>query len=64
MDQIGNIVWPDRKMILPDQFIDKNWKFGKIKSYRGMNDAYLISIEDGKNKEPWDYGTVGQNLGR
>ena len=26
----------------------------KIKSYRGMNDAYLIiSIEDGKNKEPW-----------
>ncbi|WP_278554931.1 hypothetical protein [Elizabethkingia bruuniana] len=50
MDQIGNIVWPDRKMILPDQFIDKNWKFGKIKSYRGMNDAYLISIEDGKKQ--------------
>ena len=28
-----------------------------------MNDTYLISIEDGKKQEPWDYGTVGQNLG-
>lgn len=46
LDQLGNIIWPDRKMILPDQFIGKNWKFGKIKSYSGMNDLYLIPIED------------------
>ncbi|WBV60892.1 hypothetical protein PFY12_01940 [Chryseobacterium camelliae] len=48
LDQIGNVVWPDRKMILPDQFINKNWKFGKINSYEGMNDSYLIRIEDQK----------------
>ncbi|MCJ7936067.1 MAG: hypothetical protein MUW56_21175 [Chryseobacterium sp.] len=48
LDQLGNMVWPDRKMILPNQFIDKNWKFGKINSYQGMNDLYLIRIEDEK----------------
>lgn len=48
LDQVGNLVWPDRKMILPDQYVDKNWKFGKINSYTGMNDQYLIRIEDGK----------------
>ncbi|MDR6525255.1 hypothetical protein J2787_000625 [Chryseobacterium rhizosphaerae] len=48
LDQVGNMVWPDRKMILPTQFIDKNWKFGKINSYQGMNDTYFIRIEDEK----------------
>ncbi|AZA83543.1 hypothetical protein C1637_15190 [Chryseobacterium lactis] len=48
LDQVGNLIWPDRKMILPNQFIDKNWKFGKINSYEGMNDLYLIRIEDEK----------------
>ncbi|MFP3833766.1 hypothetical protein [Chryseobacterium sp. SIMBA_028] len=48
LDQLGNMVWPDRKMILPDQFINKDWKFGKINSYQGMNDLYLIRIEDKK----------------
>lgn len=48
LDQLGNLVWPDRKMILPNQFIGKNWKFGKINSYEGMNDVYLIRIEDEK----------------
>ncbi|OCA72285.1 hypothetical protein BBI01_09110 [Chryseobacterium artocarpi] len=46
LDQIGNIVWPDRKMIIPTQFVDKSWKFGKITSYSGMNDLYIIPIED------------------
>lgn len=50
LDQIGSMVWPDRKMILPDQFIDKNWKFGKINSYEGMNNVYLIPIEDEKER--------------
>lgn len=48
LDQVGNLVWPDRKMILPDQYINKNWKFGKINYYTGMNDSYLIRIEDEK----------------
>jgi hypothetical protein len=48
LDQVGNLVWPDRKMILPDPYVDKNWKFGKINSYTGMNDQYLIRIEDAK----------------
>lgn len=48
LDQLGNMVWPDRKMILPNQFVDKNCKFGKINSYEGMNDVYLIWIEDKK----------------
>jgi hypothetical protein len=48
LDQVGYLVWPDRKMILPNQFNDKNWKFGKISYYQGMNDLYLIRIEDGK----------------
>lgn len=48
LDQVGYLVWPDRKMILPDPYVDKNWKFGKINSYTGMNDQYLIRIEDGK----------------
>ncbi len=50
LDQVGNLVWPDRKMILPDQFINKNWKFGKINFYTGMNDSYLIRIEDEKQQ--------------
>lgn len=64
LDQVGHLIWPDRKMILPDQFINKDWKFGKINSYRGMNDLYLIPIEDGKqlrtkglwnsNKNSWE----------
>ena len=48
LDQVGNLVWPDRKMIVPDQFIHKNWKFGKINGYQGMNDLYLIRIENEK----------------
>lgn len=48
MDQVGYLVWPDRKMILPTQYVDKNWKFGKINSYTGMNDQYLIQIENEK----------------
>lgn len=50
LDQVGNVVWPDRKMILPNQFVDENWKFGKINSYQGMNDLYLIPIEDEKQR--------------
>ena len=60
LDQLGNLVWPDRKMILPNQFIDKNWKFGKINYYQGMNDAYLIRIEDEKQLRTmglWDSKT-------
>ncbi|WP_230036494.1 hypothetical protein [Chryseobacterium sp. Bi04] len=60
LDQVGNLVWPDRKMILPTQFIDKNWKFGKINSYQGMNDAYLIRIENEKQLRTmglWDSKT-------
>ncbi|WP_293915734.1 MULTISPECIES: hypothetical protein [unclassified Sphingobacterium] len=48
LDQVGYLVWPDRKMILPNQFNEKNWKFGKISYYQGMNDLYLIRIEDEK----------------
>ncbi|MGJ1420156.1 hypothetical protein ACR79T_11065 [Sphingobacterium spiritivorum] len=48
LDQVGYLVWPDRKMILPNQFNKKNWKFGKISYYQGMNDLYLIRIEDEK----------------
>lgn len=48
LDQLGNLVWPDRKMILPEQYIGKNWKFGKINAYEGMQDNYLIRIEDEK----------------
>jgi len=48
LDQVGNIVWPDRKMILPNAFIDKGWKFGKINSYSGMFNLYLIRIENEK----------------
>ncbi|WP_089736801.1 hypothetical protein [Chryseobacterium jejuense] len=48
LDQVGNLVWPDRKMILPNQYVDKNWKFGKINYYTGMNDTYLIRIENEK----------------
>ncbi|MFZ4928526.1 hypothetical protein [Chryseobacterium sp. Mn2064] len=50
LDQVGNLVWPDRKMILPDQFVGKNWKFGKINWYQGMNDSYLIRIENEKQQ--------------
>ncbi|AZA80124.1 hypothetical protein EG347_01940 [Chryseobacterium sp. G0186] len=59
LDQLGYMVWPDRKMILPDQFINKNWKFGKIKSYQGMNNLYLIRIENEKKEGTmglWDSG--------
>lgn len=45
IDQVGNLVWPDRKIILPDKFVDKNWKFGKINFYSGMDSLYLIYVE-------------------
>lgn len=51
LDQVGYLVWPDRKMILSNQFNDKNRKFGKISYYRGMDDLYLIRIEDGKQQK-------------
>ncbi|MGH1517140.1 hypothetical protein [Chryseobacterium sp. JK1] len=50
LDQVGNLVWPDRKMILPDQFVGKSWKFGKINWYQEMNDLYLIRIENEKQQ--------------
>ncbi|WP_413512479.1 hypothetical protein [Myroides odoratus] len=50
VDQVGNLVWPDRKMILPDQFIADTWKIGKINSYTGMQDVYFIRIEDENQK--------------
>ena len=46
MDQVGNLVWPDRKMIFPDVLNTEKWKFGKITSYSGMEDLYIIPIED------------------
>lgn len=46
LDQVGNLVWPDRKMILPEALNTEKWKFGKISSYTGMEDLYLIPIED------------------
>lgn len=46
LDQVGNLVWPDRKMILPNQYVEKSWKFGKINNYTGMNSGYLIRIEN------------------
>lgn len=48
LDRVGYLVWPDRKMVLPNQYIDKTWKFGKINSYTGMKDQYLIRIENEK----------------
>ncbi|MCT3918054.1 hypothetical protein HZP98_01960 [Elizabethkingia anophelis] len=51
LDQVGYLVWPDRKMILSDQLNDKNRKFGKISYYSGMNDLYLIRTEDGKQQK-------------
>nr|WP_315028183.1 hypothetical protein [uncultured Chryseobacterium sp.] len=61
LDQVGNLVWPDRKMIFPDQFNDKNWKFGKISSYSGMNDIYVIPIEDEKQVRTKGLWNRGQN---
>lgn len=46
LDQVGNLVWPDRKMIFPDALNTEKWKFGKISSYSGMEDLYIIPIED------------------
>lgn len=48
LDQVGYLVWPDRKMILPNEYVDENWKFGKINHYSGMNDQYLMRIENEK----------------
>ncbi|MFD2556283.1 hypothetical protein [Sphingobacterium tabacisoli] len=45
-DQVGNLVWPDRKMVFPDAINTEKWKFGKITSYSGMEDLYIIPIED------------------
>lgn len=48
LDQVGNIVWPDRKMIFPNDLNTQKWKFGKITSYAGMGDLYIIPIENQK----------------
>ncbi|WP_312823392.1 hypothetical protein [Epilithonimonas sp.] len=48
LDQVGNLVWPDRKMIFPDELNTEKWKFGKIKSFEGMADLYIIPIENQK----------------
>lgn len=48
LDQVGNLVWPDRKMIFPDELNTEKWKFGKINSYEGMHNLYIIPIENKK----------------
>ncbi|WP_270087284.1 hypothetical protein [Sphingobacterium sp. SYP-B4668] len=48
LDRVGNLVWPDRKMIFPDRFIDNNWKIGKISFYEGMGDLYFVRMEGEK----------------
>lgn len=48
LDQIGSLVWPDRKMIFPDELNTEKWKFGKIHYYGGSADLYLIPIENQK----------------
>ncbi|MCP1997333.1 hypothetical protein [Flavobacterium sp. HSC-61S13] len=50
LDQLGNMVWPDRKMIIPDEFVGEGWKFGKVNTYREMDGWYLIRIENGKQQ--------------
>ena len=45
-DQVGNLVWPDRRMIFPNDLNTEKWKFGKITTYSGMEDVYLIPIEN------------------
>ncbi|WP_326983240.1 hypothetical protein VUJ46_01445 [Chryseobacterium sp. MYb264] len=50
LDQIGNLVWPDRKMIFPDILNTEKWKFGKISSYTGMEDLYIIAVENRKQE--------------
>ena len=48
LDQVGNLVWPDRKMIFPDEWNTEKWKFGKIDAYGSMGDLYIIPVEDQK----------------
>ncbi len=50
LDQLGNMVWPDRKMIIPDKFVDDRWKFGKVNTYREMDGWYLIGMENEKKE--------------
>lgn len=50
LDQLGNMVWPDRKMIIPDEFVGEGWKFGKVNTYREMDGWYLIRIENEKQQ--------------
>jgi hypothetical protein len=43
-DQLGYMVWPNREMILPDQFIKNDWKVGKMKYYGGSKELYEVRV--------------------
>ncbi len=47
LDQVGNLVWPDKLMLLPANAIEKNWKTGKIKYVYSSEDLYLIDVKRG-----------------
>ncbi|MDR3009356.1 MAG: hypothetical protein LBV59_15575 [Sphingobacterium sp.] len=47
LDQVGNLVWPDKLMLLPANALEKNWKTGKIKYVYSSEDLYLIDVKRG-----------------
>jgi hypothetical protein len=50
LDQVGNLVWPDKPMLLPANALEKNWKTGKIKYVYSSEDLYLIGVKRGDLK--------------
>ncbi|WP_293939490.1 hypothetical protein [Sphingobacterium sp. UBA5996] len=47
LDQVGNLVWPDKHMLLTSNAMKKNWKTGKIKYVDSSEDLYLIDVKRG-----------------
>lgn len=48
LDQVGNLVWPDKQLLFTANTLKKDWKTGKIKYLYQMDDRYLIDVKKGE----------------
>ncbi|MDR2221494.1 MAG: hypothetical protein LBE34_02030 [Flavobacteriaceae bacterium] len=49
-DQFGYMVWPNKEMILPNQFINDDWKVGKMMYYGGSKELYKVTVNTKEKK--------------
>ncbi|TDQ78035.1 hypothetical protein CLV99_2012 [Sphingobacterium yanglingense] len=52
-DQVGNLLWPDRKMLFGAIDMPKDWRVGKIKYVNASPEMYIVQVKKGEEKPTW-----------